>query len=155
MLSVVLTLIISILLTTIAFGSALAFNDIVSLSVAGLYSSYAVGNGLLLWRRIRGDIKPYNSYDSHENEIVNVGPEKLMWGPWKVPEPFGTIINAVGFVFLLTMLIFIYFPSVNFPTAAEMNWSIFMAGVVGIFAVVYYLAIGKKSYTGPVIDISD
>ena len=150
--AILLTLVVSFALSNIAFGSALAFNDVVALAVAGLYTSYLIGNTLLLYRRIVGHVKPYSSYGE---EIVNVNPDRLAWGPWKIPEPFGTIINAFSSVFLAVMLVFIYFPPIIQPDAATMNWSILITGGVSIFAVIYYFLVGRKVYKGPVIDISE
>ncbi|KAI1618659.1 amino acid permease-domain-containing protein [Exophiala viscosa] len=46
------------LLTLIYIGSYVAFNDIVSLTITGFYSSYFLPAAFLLWHRIKGDILP-------------------------------------------------------------------------------------------------
>lgn len=69
------TTVISILLSLIILGSSVAFNNIVSLSVVGLYSSYLLSCSLLLWRRINGSIKPPDS------TALRLGPSELHWGP--------------------------------------------------------------------------
>lgn len=56
------TTLVSVLLSFITLGSSVAFNNIVNLSVTGLYSSYLLSCALLLWRRLqRGRIQPYNA----------------------------------------------------------------------------------------------
>lgn len=43
-----------------------------------------------------------------------------------------------------------FFPPVPEPDAAGMNWSVVVFGAVVGFAVVYFLAWGRKFYDGPV-----
>lgn len=47
------------LLTLIYVGSYVAFNDVVSLTITGFYSSYFLPAAFLLWHRIKGDIHPH------------------------------------------------------------------------------------------------
>jgi choline transport protein len=149
--SIALTTVISCLLSLINLGSAVAFNDVVSLTIDGLYTSYFIGNSLLLWRRVTGGIRPYNSAG---NELTNVpNAEFLTWGPWRVPEPFGTIINAVGCLYMIVILFFSYWPTAIDPTASTMNFSSLMVGATGIFSVLYYIFWARRTYTGPVIEI--
>ena len=51
----------AMLLQCIYFGSSVAFNDVVSLTITGFYCSYLIPCSFLLWHRIRGDIMPYKS----------------------------------------------------------------------------------------------
>jgi choline transport protein len=67
-LAVVVTTVFSCLLALIVLGSSTAFNDIVSLSVVGLFSSYLMVACLLLWRRVRGDIKLYDNTEIYTNQ---------------------------------------------------------------------------------------
>ena len=150
LLSVALVAIVSLILSVIAFGSTLAFNDVVSLTIANLFSSYFIGNTLLLWRRMTGGIEPYNP---DEVELVNtIGATKLTWGPWKIPGIWGILNNAFGSAFLLIVLFFSFFPTATDPTPATMNWSILLAGGIAIIALGYYFAYGRRSYKGPVVE---
>ncbi|CAK7562813.1 MAG: hypothetical protein SEPTF4163_000667 [Sporothrix epigloea] len=54
----------SAMICLIYVGSSAAFNDVVSLNVTGFYGSYFVPSAFLLYRRIKGQIKPYNSNTS-------------------------------------------------------------------------------------------
>lgn len=47
------------LLTLIYVGSYTAFNDVISLTVTGFYSSYLLPAGFLLYHRVKGNIQPH------------------------------------------------------------------------------------------------
>ncbi|TVY16639.1 putative amino-acid permease [Lachnellula arida] len=152
LISIGLTITISCLLALIILGSSVAFNDVVSLTINGLYTSYLIGNSLLLYRRLKGTIKPY---DPKSVALVNVADSgELTWGPWRIREPFGTIINAFGCIFMIIILFFSFWPTAMNPTASSMNFSSLMMGATIIFACIYYLVWARKTYTGPVIEIS-
>ncbi|GAB1208639.1 hypothetical protein APSETT445_007390 [Aspergillus pseudonomiae] len=72
--SVGLTTIVACLLALINIGSSVAFNDLVSMSISGLYLSYMVVASLLLYRRCTGGI---SSSKSSEDAIVNTAGAKL------------------------------------------------------------------------------
>ncbi|OTB01478.1 hypothetical protein M426DRAFT_64013 [Hypoxylon sp. CI-4A] len=146
--SIVLTTVVSYLLALIAIGSSVAFNDVVSLTVSGLFSSYFIGNTLLLWRRTTGSIRPYNPENT---ELTNVSCENLSWGPTRIPEPLGTIVNAFGCAFLIVILFFSFWPNSIDPTAETMNMSSLMVGATMIWSVLYYAIWARKVYSGPII----
>jgi choline transport protein len=139
------------LLALIILGSSVAFNDVVSLTVSSLFVSYLTGNSLLLYRRVTGSIDPYDPNSEALTNVANT--ERLSWGRWKIPEPFGTIINAFGCAFMLVILFFSFWPTMVDPQAQFMNFSSLMIGSVVIFSVLYYLFWARKVYTGPVIEI--
>ncbi|KAI0116467.1 amino acid transporter [Nemania sp. FL0031] len=148
--SVGVTTLISCLLGLIIIGSSVAFNDVVSVTINGLYGSYLVGNSLLLWRRVKGQIRPYSeSYTG--TDLINVSYQKLTWGQLRVPEPFGTIINGVGCAYLVVALFFSFWPSVINPTVQTVNWSSLIVSVALIWSIVYYIFWARKIYFGPVI----
>jgi len=144
-------MVIAVLLSFIGLGSPVAFNSVVSLTVNGLYTSYLIGNTLLLWRRVTGAVKPYSASDTTLTNTIES--EFLTWGPWRIQEPFGTIINGFGCAYLFVMVLFSFWPIAINPEPATMNYSSLMCGSVAIFSVVYYLCWGKRTYTGPVIEI--
>lgn len=59
------------LLTLIYIGSYTAFNDVISLTVTGFYSSYLLPAAMLLWHRIKGDILPYRPITEEVLEAQN------------------------------------------------------------------------------------
>ncbi|KAL8792554.1 MAG: hypothetical protein Q9195_004853 [Heterodermia aff. obscurata] len=152
-LAITVTTIIAYILALIILGSSTAFNDIVSLAVVGLFASYFNVAVLLLWRRVRGDIKPY-TMDS-ERVLTNVPGAHLTWGPWHIPGVFGVVTNSVAVVYLVVIFFFCLWPLSNHPTAATMNYSSLMLGTVMIFSVVYYFAWARKVYSGPVIQVNN
>lgn len=150
LLSVALVALVAVILSFIGFGSTLAFNIVVSLTVANLYSSYLIGNSLLLWRRIMGHVEPYNP---DETDIVNtIGASRLTWGPWKIPGVLGIINNVIGCIYLLVVLVFSFFPSAVSPDVTTMNWSVLLAGAIAIISLAYYFAFGRRSYKGPIVE---
>ena len=143
-------MIIGFVLSLIAFGSTLAFNDVVSLSLSSCYVTYMMGNGLLLWRRITGQIRPYSP---ESTELTNtVKTDSLSWGPWKVPGLLGILVNVIGLVFLFVVTIFSFFPTGVQPDPSLMNWSVFMFGVTMLFSVAWYVIAGHKDYDGPRVE---
>ena len=147
--SIAVTATISVLLSLISLGSSVAFNDVVSLAINGLYTSYLIGNGLLLYHRLKGNIKPFSLA---QDRLTNTIDGDLRWGAFRIPEPFGTINNALGCAYMIVILTFSFFPTGTTPTAAKMNYSSLMIGAVVLFAVPYYFAYARKTYKGPVIE---
>ena len=150
--AVTTTTAISCLLALINLGSSTAFSDIVSLSVVGLFGSYIITVVLLLWRRIRGDIKPHGSMAIGVH--TNIAGEPLTWGPWHIPGVFGIFTNSFAVVYLIIVFFFVNWPPVSAPTPATMNYSSLMFGVTMIFSVLYYVFWARKTYTGPVIEVN-
>lgn len=151
MISIALTAIIACLLALINLGSSVAFNDIVSLTINGLYTSYLIGNSLLLYHRLAGHMRPYSNLSGRVPSGNNY--DHLTWGPWKIPEPFGTVVNAIGCSYMLVILFFSYWPVAIHPTASTMNFSSLMVGATGIFSILYYIVWARRVYKGPVVEI--
>lgn len=144
--TVVLTSAVSCLLGLINIGSAVAFNDVVSLTLNGSYSSYLLCCGLLLWRRCTGFIK------SPSERVDMPGTFELFWGPFKVPGVFGITVNIIACVYSIIILFFSFWPPATPTTAATTNYSVLMTGGVLLFSVIYYLLHARKIYTGPVLE---
>lgn len=146
--TIAFTTTISILLSLIILGSSVAFNNIVNLSIAGLYSSYLLSCVLLLWRRIQSQgISPHNP------RATLVGPGNLHWGPWRIPGTLGTLNNVFACIYLFVLWIWAFWPPVAAITPATFNFSVLTFGATACFAVIWYLAVGKKTYRGPVVEI--
>lgn len=60
-------------------GSSAAFNDVVSLNITGFYGSYFVPSAFLLYRRIKGQVKPYPGRAAASVDMEEV-PEKVLAG---------------------------------------------------------------------------
>ena len=63
--------------------SAVALDNIASMAVSGLYTSYLIVAVLLLYRRCPGDIAAYGENDEN---VINVPSAPLVWEPFRVPD---------------------------------------------------------------------
>ena len=146
------------LLGLINIGNATAFGDVVSLLLEALYTSYFLACALLLYRRVRGEIRipvdgagPINILaleDSNNKDVVI-----YEWGPWRVPGLLGIMINIFACVYLLILGFFSFWPTAVNPTPQSMNYSVLVTGAVSIFSVFYYLISAKRTYKGPIIEV--
>lgn len=148
--SVVTTAIVAALLALVNIGSTTAFNGIISISIAGLFSSYLLVASMLLYHRCTGGIKETGSSSV---DLTAGGAGNLAWGPWKMPHAFGIANNAFACIYLTFILFFSFWPTFADVNPQNMNWSILVTGAAAIFSTVYYLVWAKKTYTGPVVEI--
>lgn len=63
---------------------------------------------------------------------------------------YGLAVNVGAVAFLLVVWVFVFFPLAPAVTPETMNWSILMFGSTMLFAVAYYLVVGRKTYRSPV-----
>lgn len=149
--SVLLTTTIATLLGLINIGSDVALNDILSMAVSGIYSSYLIAGSLLFYRRCKGDI---SRHSESQDMKINVPGAKLVWGPFHVPGIWGTLINGYAIIYMVIVIFFSYWPSEMHPSVQGMNYSV--VGTVGtvFLAVVYYFLRARHIYQGPVMEIS-
>ncbi|KAI1409796.1 putative GABA permease [Hypoxylon sp. FL1857] len=146
--AVAFTTVVSLLLSLIILGSSVAFNNIVNLSVVGLYSSYLLSCGLLLWRRLQPRcILPYDPY------ATMVGPDNLRWGPWRIPGALGVINNVFACIYLFVLWFWAFWPPATPVDPQNMNFSILTFGFMALFAVVWYFLQGRKEYKGPIVEV--
>lgn len=149
--SILATTFISFLLSLIILGSSTAFNDLVSLSVSGLQSSYLVAISLLLYRRATGGILPSNS---SVDESYAVADRKLGWGPWHIRGYWGIANNTFACAYLTMVVFFSFWPTKRPVDAENMNYAIVITGAIVIISLVYYRVWAKRVYSGPVIEVS-
>ena len=147
MLAVIITSGVACLIGLINIGSATAFNDVISLGVSSLYASYTITESLFLWRRITGAIRLPGNHDSDE-------PNQLIWGPFHLRGIFGTLVNLFAVIFGIIIFFFSFWPVATPVTAAHMNFSVLMTGSVILFAVFYYVVWAKRSYQGPMVEVT-
>lgn len=147
------TSIIACILALINIGSITAFNGVISVAIAGLFSSYILTSSLLLYRRCTGAILPAGqAFETSTPSITPDGMQRVYWGPWKIPGAFGIANNAFACVYLTFVFFFSFWPTASTVNAATMNYSILVTGVIALFSTVYYLVWAKHSYHGPVIE---
>ncbi|KAI1373486.1 amino acid/polyamine transporter I [Hypoxylon crocopeplum] len=173
--AVVVVNLIPCLLHLIYIGSSTAYNDVISMSVSGLYASYLIPCSFLLWRRVTGQIKPHRSSEDHGVELsigrdrdpnmprsltvednsdsdIVLEKQELEWGPWRVPGVLGIINNGFACLFCVWVLFWDFWPPVTPVTGENMNYSVLVTGSVIIFAVTCYFLGGKVGYRGPLVD---
>ena len=152
MTAVGITTTICALLALIGIGSAVAFNDIISISVVGLYASYLVATMLLLWRRVTGSIRPA-SESSIESTIVNAPNSTLTWGPFKMPRVIGALVNGVAVAYMIIIFLFAFWPPALPVGPATMNYACLVFGATVLLSITWYFVHARKVYKGPVVEI--
>jgi choline transport protein len=166
------------LLTLIYIGSAVAFNDVISLTITGFYGSYFLPCALLLYHRIKGHILPYRSEVENPDQAVAFTEKKqtegelektekasndeppstypkqarLVWGPWRIPGILGIINNAYACTYMIFVIFWSVWPPATPVSASTMNYSIVVTGGVMILSGIWYFVRGRKEYRGPVVD---
>lgn len=153
MVAIIIVTVSAALLGLINIGSTTVFNDVISLALEGLFTSYFIALTLLLWRRVRGEIAEDN--DSPETvQAETMRPEKqLRWGPWRIKGWLGVVTNFIGCVYLLIMIFFCFWPAVLPVTPINMNYSSLIWGSVVIGSILYYILWARRIYKGPVVEI--
>ena len=146
-LAVLITLVCSMILVLITLGSTVAFSVLVSQVLAALYSSYLLSCSLLLWRRSTGAIQPYTD----EGTVLDAG--RINWGPWRVPEPFGTINNVFACLYVAFTLFWSFWPQDTPTTPQNGNWSPLMFGSILIFSTLYYVFRARHYFKGPIKEV--
>jgi choline transport protein len=143
------------LLALINIGNSAAFNGTISLVLEGFYLSYLLAIGLLLWRRLRGDLDNPNSSLTifNEAQVAEAYDRSLTWGPWRLKGALGVANNVVAICYLTLIIFFSFWPSQMSPDLVHMNWAGVVTGGVAMFSVAYYLMFAKKSYTGPIVEV--
>ncbi|KAI3342533.1 amino acid transporter [Ustulina deusta] len=145
--SIVTTLVVTLLLSLIVLGSAIALNALLSLAIAALFSSYTLVISLLLWRRVSGAIRPYITRSD------DAASGQLTWGPWRLPEPFGSINNIFSIVYSLFLLFWSFWPQQTPTTPEGFNWSVVVFAGVVMFSVLWYVVRAKFYFKGPVKEV--
>ena len=123
--------IISAIIGLINIGSTVAFNAIVSLTIAGLFGSYLVVVLLITLKRVKG-------------ETIEFGRWSLGWA--------GLPINVFSACFLIVSVFFSFFPPATPVSLVTMNWSCLMWGGSTLIGLAYYVILGRKIYHGPIVE---
>jgi amino acid transporter len=154
--AILTTFTIPLLLGVIVSGSSIALLNLLSFVTSAWLLAAALPLALLLWRRTTGGIRnPYKSprLGSIDPESATSALSPLEWGPWRIPEPFGTIVNIFGLCWMTVVIIFSFFPPVSKVDAKTMNFSCAMTGFWLIFGVVWFGVWGHKTYKGPINEV--
>jgi choline transport protein len=110
---------------------------------------------LLLYRRCTGAIAPSNTaLSSLTSQANNSSHIYAIWGPWKVPGIFGVANNAFACAYLLFVFFFSFWPTYKKVEPATMNWSVLVTGTIAGVSALYYVVAARKTYRGPVVEIT-
>ncbi|PWY92298.1 amino acid transporter [Aspergillus heteromorphus CBS 117.55] len=115
----------------INIGSSAAFNAMISLTTAGLFSSYEIAIVLITLKKIKGEPIPY--------------------GPWAMGR-WGILVNIASICFLTITIVFSFFPEELPVTATNMNWSVVVFFGEFFLGFGWYIVRGRKSYNGPIVE---
>jgi choline transport protein len=152
--AVAFTSFIACLLALVNIGSIAAFNGVISVAIAGLFSSYLLTSSLLLYRRCTGAIlPPSEAFDTDAISITSDGMVRAVWGPWRLPGAIGIANNIFACAYLSFVFFFSFWPTFAEVTPANMNWAILVTGAIAIISAVYYAVWARKTYHGPVVEI--
>lgn len=149
--AIILTALVSVLLALINIGSSLALNDILSMAVSSIYLSYLVVAIMLFYRRVRRQISSFNTSDE---DIVNVPGAKLVWGPFHCPGIWGILVNGFAICYILIVVFFSFWPTKTNPSVKEMNWSVLGVGSCITLSTIYYFTRARHVYSGPIREVS-
>ncbi|KAM0331930.1 hypothetical protein ACHAPQ_005833 [Fusarium lateritium] len=148
--AVLCTAVISILLSLINIGSPVAFQNVTSLSISCLYSSYLIAASLLLYRRTTKGFALPGSTDLPA--LANTSGAELVWGPFHIKGALGIANNVFTMCYLIVVGFFSFFPPMVDPTVDMMNYSVVVTGGLVIFSVIYYFIWARKEYNGPIVE---
>ncbi|KAF2824244.1 amino acid transporter [Ophiobolus disseminans] len=145
----------SALLALINVINPLAFNGTISMVLQGFYLSYLLAIGLLLWRRLRGDLdNPDSSLTIFSSGQVDEAHDRsLTWGPWRLKGALGVANNIVAICYLVLIIFFSCWPAATITEFAMMNFAVIVTGAVLFISMAYYFTYARKSYTGPVVEV--
>ena len=116
----------------INIGSSTAFNAIVSLTLTGQYTSYALPITLMVMRR----------FDE----------KHIPFGPWTLGR-LGLPINCCSIIFSALIITFMVFPPYQPVSAENMNYASAVLGVAVLISAVSWCLSGRNVYAGPVREV--
>ncbi|KAI3321118.1 amino acid permease [Xylariaceae sp. AK1471] len=116
----------------IFLGSSNTFNAITAASVVALGVTYAIP------------------------PAINVLQGRKMLPPnraFKIPEPWGWIINLVGIAWAILTTVLFVFPPKTPVTPENMNYAVAAFGVILLISGLTWIFDGRKNYKGPQLDV--
>ena len=131
---------LQMLLGLIYLGSTTAFNAVLSMAILVMYASYF---SPILCMFLYGRRKSSAIVPGQGEARFSLGPR---WGP---------IINVIAMLWLIIAMVFSCFPTVEPVTPDNMNYCIVVAAGWTVVGAVYYLILGgKKTFTGPAVELA-
>ncbi|KAF2828276.1 GABA-specific permease [Ophiobolus disseminans] len=128
--AVMFTFFTTCLCSLLLIGSNIAFNILMSFTMAGIYSSYILVIACMIRKRLLG--------------------ERLVPSPFSLGRA-GLAVNVIALCWIVLAIVFMLFPPVPNPSLVDMNWASVMLLVGLAFSMGYYHVYGKHHYEGPVV----
>lgn len=122
------------IICVINIGSTVAFNAIVSITIAGLFTSYLIPICLMIRKRLTGEVS------------------SLRFGPWRMGNTVGLVVNVLSTIYLVISVVFSFFPPAIPVTLVTFNWSCVVWGGIVLLGLVWYALYGRKRYNGPILE---
>ncbi|RBR12048.1 hypothetical protein FVER53590_04393 [Fusarium verticillioides] len=132
--AVMVVIVLQMLLGLIYLGNTTAFNAILSMSIIGMYVSYAFPIIAMLFAR--SSIQTSNGF-----------------GPFKLGRIAGPAANVISLIWITVVVIFSTFPSAMPVTPQNMNYSIVVLSGWLFAGIAYYVFRGKYKFEVPVVDL--
>ncbi|CAD6573229.1 MAG: hypothetical protein ASARMPREDX12_005912 [Alectoria sarmentosa] len=129
-----ITTIINLLLALINIGSSVGFDAFISLAVASYYSSFILSASVML------------------NKRLTTPNSDLPWGPFRLGRA-GVPVTVVAIAYSVLGAFFSMWPTAVKPSAESMNYCVVVFGGAMVFSLLFWLAYGRKHYTGPVLEL--
>lgn len=128
--SIVVSFVVSCLLSIINIGSTIALNNVTSLSLSAILSSYIISIGLVFWRRLTN--------------------RELLPAKFTLSKPVGLALNAYSLAFLTIVFVFSFFP--RKPKSGSRYEELGYLDIRSCDAICGHLLLfwARKVYDGPV-----
>jgi choline transport protein len=78
---------------------------------------------------------------------------KIPWGPFRMGPRTGMVVTIIALLYSVFGAFWSMWPSFVNPTPEEMNWCVVVYGGALVFCVLFWFTYGRKTYTGPVLEI--
>lgn len=65
------------------------------------------------------------------------------------------IVNILSITYGILAVFFSFWPATAVVDAKSMNWSVAVFGGVLLFSMVFWALVGRKVYTGPVVEVDN
>ena len=132
--SIGLTASITALLALLVLQSPDTLNAVVSLVVAGFYSTFTISGSVMLYTRL------------------TTPKEKIRWGKFRLYWT-GVPITTLALIYSVIGMFFSFWPSSAEVSLANMNWNCVVFGVTLLFSTVFWFLHGRKTYNGPIVEV--
>lgn len=132
----------------IYFGSSTAFLTILAIGTVGLYFSYAMAIGAMLYDRFQRMVSRHQTADAERAHSPRAdGRPGFQAGPYTLHPLTGLLCNTTALAFLVFEMAWFFVPTRYPVTATNMNYMCVAAAVVGGMASCTWACVAQRTYT--------